>query len=243
MNWRVVFVIIKKDLVEAVRNANIFVSVLLPFLIWAIFNFLSDSINAPPGFEQQLFILFAIMSLGMAGCFVMPALLIEEREKRTFQYLITTPASILDVLVAKVLVSLVFAGLIITTLALLEGVQIGNNPAALFLFLLGALFMVVVGLLIGSLFSSMQQVNTWAMLVIFLLIAPSWFTSINPEVGDNIFFRLLPTYYLMRGLHSALSGDPMIEIAIDLIILCASVLMAFLLAIWLLEKKRQTNSI
>jgi len=243
MNWRIIFTITKKDLLEAVKNANIFISMLVPILLWALFNIITDSDSAAYGFNEYLFIMFVVISLGMAGCFVMPALIVEEREKRTFQYLMTTPASILDVLLAKVLVSLIFAALMTATLVVLEGVQIGNSPATYLLLLLGALFMTIVGLLMGILFSNMQQINTWAMLVIFLMIAPSWFTSLNSPIADNVVFKFLPTYYLIRGLSSTLSGASIANIVGDLIILAGSVLIAFLLAIWLLERKRRSNSI
>jgi len=79
--------------------------------------------------------------------------------------------------------------------------------------------------------------------VIFLMIAPSWFTSLNSPVADNVFFKFLPTYYLIQGLSSTLSGASIANIVGDLIILAGSVLIAFLLAIWLLERKRRSNSI
>jgi ABC-2 type transport system permease protein len=243
MNGRAILTITKKDLTEVIRNSNIFVSMFFPFLLWAIFTYVIDLDRGNPELSRNLFIMFAIMCLGMTGSFVMPALLVEEREKKTLQYLLTTPAGILDVLLAKLLVSLVFGVLITAILLLLERIQVGNFPAMVLLLFAGSLFMTLVGLLIGILFSTMQQVNTWATAVVFLLIAPSWFSSLNSEMAESIFFKFFPTYYMMRGLGPALQGEPFGSILLDALILLGSAFVTLLLAVWLLERKRRSNAI
>ena len=75
--------------------------------------------EAPPTFDLAAYylILLLVMGLTMVGVFVVPTILVEEKEKHTLQAITVSPASYVDVVVGKALVGLFYA--LLTALILL----------------------------------------------------------------------------------------------------------------------------
>ena len=55
------------------------------------------------GLEQMLLPLLLIMTFGMTGAMVVPLLLVEEKEKRTLDFLLSSPASLKEIVAGKAL--------------------------------------------------------------------------------------------------------------------------------------------
>lgn len=106
--------------------------------------------------------------------------------------------------------------------------------------LLGALFTVGVGLLMGALFRNANQVNTWSSLVMLLLLVPSWTGILGPETAIDVAVRLIPTHYLARALQLSLAGEIALPaMAGDLAMLAASVLVIYAGVMWLIARERK----
>jgi ABC-2 type transport system permease protein len=165
----------------------------------------ADGGTDAPGFTSQvgLLILFLIVGLAMTGTFVVPTLLVEEKERHTLKTILVSPASYADVVAGKATAGLFFAVLGAVVLVLLYGAQ-GLDPWWTALAIgLGGLVLVEIGLLLGAFFGTTAQVNSWSSFVLLALIMPSWLTSLPLPGPMQAAMRLLPTFYVADLLEHA----------------------------------------
>jgi ABC-2 type transport system permease protein len=188
------------------------------------------------GLNQMLLPLLLIMTLGMIGALVVPLLLVEEKEKRTLDFLLASPAKLNEIVAGKALTgvtySLVIAGLLLVTNRHL----VGNWMLTSLTILLGLVFVVAIGLLMGSLLNNTMQVNTWAGSVLFVLLAPS-FPSLGLPAAVDTAMRFIPTYYLTEALKLSLAGSVSSRIWGHLAVVLVCTGTAFFAAAWALYRR------
>jgi ABC-2 type transport system permease protein len=126
----------------------------------------NDKNRSGTGLDQIMLPLLLILTFGMIGAFVVPLLIVEEKEKRTLDFLLSSPASLNEIIAGKALTGVVYTLLIAGLLLGINRQHIQNWPLTLLTIVLGLLFVVGVGLVIGSLLNNTMQVNTWASLVL-----------------------------------------------------------------------------
>ena len=160
-----------------------------------------DGINL----SQMLLPLLLLLTFGMTGAFVVPLLLVEEKEKRTMDFLLTSPARLTEVIAGKALTGIVYSVLIAGVLLAINRQLVGNWPLTMLTTLVGLLSIVAIGLLLGSVFQTTMQINTWASLVLMVLIAPSFPFPGAPKVLETA-MRFIPTYYFIEALKLSLAG-------------------------------------
>ena len=188
-------------------------------------------------FDMQEYLLNVIllMALSMIGAFVVPTLLVEEKEKHTLKAVLVSPASYVDLVAGKALVGLFYTLLVaILLFALNDGLR-GNVLLAAVATLLGSLLLVETGLLLGSMFRTTTQVNGWSTVILLLMMLPSWLTGPWPSSTLEMFMRAVPTYY-MNGLVSiARNGDGNLSIWTGLGVLLAWTVAPFGANVWVLQ--------
>jgi ABC-2 type transport system permease protein len=188
--------------------------------------------------ELYLLVLFLVMSLTMTGAFVVPLLLVEEKDKHTMEFLLVSPATPAEVVTGKAITGLVYSAIGAGTMLVLNNGWTGNWPMTFLAVLLGALFMVAVGLLMGSVFQTMMQVNTWSSIIMLIILAPTWFTVFQLPPILNTIVRLIPTYYMADLLNLSLSNMVTLSAgATDIGVLLASLILIFGLVIWILRRQ------
>lgn len=146
----------------------------------------------------RLLPLMVIMAVAIGGAMIPAAGLVEEKEKRTLDALLVTPATMNDVLLAKGILGFVLAVLTGVVTLVLNG-AFGAAPLAVVLAIsIGAVMMVEVGLILGS---WAPDTNTlfaaWkggAIVLIFPVIFTIW-----PTLPQWI-AKLGPTYYFLQPL-------------------------------------------
>ena len=175
--------------------------------------------------------LLLILTFGMTGAFVVPLLIVEEKEKRTLDFLLSSPASLNDIIAGKAVTGVVYTLLIAGLLLGINRQSIQNWPLTLLTILVGLLFVVGVGLVIGSVLKNTMQVNTWASLVLILLLAPSF-----PMIGITGWFdkamRVIPTYYLSEALKLSMAGTMSSQLWMYLAVLLGCTIIVFFAAAW-----------
>ena len=87
----------------------------------------------------------------------------------------------------------------------------------------------------GSLFQNPMQVNTWAGIVLFVLLTPSFPTLSMPAAVETA-MHLIPTYYFVEALRLSLTGTGSSRIWGHLMVVFASTVLAFAAAIWGLRR-------
>ena len=186
--------------------------------------------------DQMLLPLLLILALGMIGAFVVPLLIVEEKEKRTIDFLLSSPASLTEIIAGKALTGAVYTLLIAGLLLIINRHLIKSWSLMLLTVVLGLLFVVAVGLLTGSLLKNTMQVNTWASLVLIFLLAPS-FPSIGMAGYVDKAMRIVPTYYLNEALKLSMSGTWSSQVWMYFTVLIGSTLITLLAAVWALQRR------
>lgn len=194
---------------------------------------------AKPGLNlnQMMLPLLLLLTFAMTGALVVPLLLVEEKEKRTLDFLLTSPAKLTEIITGKALTGVVYSLLIVGVLLAINYKLIGNWPLTLLTVLIGLLFVVAIGLFMGSLFQNTMQVNTWASLVLMVLLAPSFpLPGLQNTLETGL--RLIPTYYFVEALRLALAGTPSARIWGHLAVVLGCTVLAFFAATWGLRRQQ-----
>jgi len=186
----------------------------------------------------QMFLpLILVLSFGMTGAFVVPLLLVEEKEKRTMDFLLTSPARLTEIIAGKALTGIVYSVLVAALLLGINYKLIGNWPLTLLTMSLGLLLNVTIGLLMGSVLKTTMQVNTWASVALLVLLAPSFPLPGSPAVVEAA-MRVIPTYYFVEALKSSLAGNigPRLWVQLLVVLICTSI--AFFAGTWALRREQ-----
>ena len=186
---------------------------------------------------QMLLPLLLLLTLGMIGAMVVPLLLVEEKEKRTLDFLLSSPASLKEIVAGKALTGVAYTILIAGLLLVIHRHLVGNWLLMGLSILLGLVFVVAVGLLMGSLLSNTMQVNTWAGTVLIILLAPS-FPSFGLPAAVDTAMRFVPTYYLTKALEVSLTGNVTSRVWVHLAIVLVCTVIAFSAAAWALHRRQ-----
>ena len=186
--------------------------------------------------DQMLLPLLLILTLGMIGAMVVPLLLVEEKEKRTLDFLLSSPASLKEIVAGKALTGVAYTILIAGLLLFLNRQFVGNWFFMVLSIVLGLVFVVAVGLFMGSLLNNTMQVNTWAGTVLILLMAPS-FPSFGLPAAVDTAMRFVPTYYLTQALQLSLAGNATSRIWGHLAVVLVCTVVAFSAAAWALHRR------
>jgi len=86
--------------------------------------------------NQMMLPLLLLLTFAMTGALVVPLLLVEEKEKRTLDFLLTSPASLTEIIAGKALTGVVYSFLIAGLLLAINNKLIGNWPLTLLTVLL-----------------------------------------------------------------------------------------------------------
>lgn len=187
--------------------------------------------------DKMLLPLLLLLSFTMSGALVVPLLLVEEKEKRTLDFLLTSPASLADIIAAKAVTGVVYSVIIAGVLLALNYKLIRNWPLTLLIVMSGLFLIVAIGLFMGSLFQNTMQVNTWAGLAVMLLLAPG-FPSIRLPPAFETGLLFIPTNYFAEALRLSLAGTSSTRIWWQLSVVLACTGLAFAAAVWGLRRQR-----
>ena len=178
------------------------------------------------------------------GLVLMPSRLIEEKEKKTLRMILVAPASYGDVIVGKLLPILVYQlALSVIVVTIIQGGLTGDIPLVLLYILLGGLFALALGLLIGSIFETTTAANAVSGIAVFILILPGIFVGALGQLLGNgspvaQISRFVPTYYVAEGASNALrqqgsfSGN-----LLDVGVIVGSTIVLLLLSAWLVRRQ------
>src|SRR5687768_4799826 len=186
---------------------------------------------------QMLLPLVLMLAFCMTGAFVVPLLLVEEKEKRTMDFLLTSPAGMTEIIAGKALTGVVYSVLIAGALLGINRQLIGNWPRTMLTILLGLLLIVSIGLLMGSLFKNTMQVNTWASLALLVLLAPAFPVPGTPAMLETA-MGFLPTYYVVEALKLSLAGNTAARFWVHLAVVSACTFIAFFAGTWALRREQ-----
>ncbi|MFC1949502.1 ABC transporter permease [Chloroflexota bacterium] len=197
---------------------------------------LGDKVTIPWG--DRLLPLIVLMAVFLGGVFLPATSLMDEKEKKTLDAVVITPASIIDVFIAKGVLGLVLS-LCMGILILVINQALGTQPLLLVLVMaLGAVMAVELGLICGAVFKDVSTLfAVWksAGIILFgpalVYMFPNW-----PQWIGKIF----PTYYMLDPIMAITQrGSDWAGVATNVFILIGIDIVFAGLVLLTLKKKRQ----
>ena len=124
----------------------------------------------------------SVLMILMMGIFLVPNLLFEEKETRTMQALLVSPASISQVVIGKALAGsfyiLVTAGVIFA----ISWAEVIHWGMVILFVIGGGLFSVAVGLILGSFFEKQQDIVGWMSALLLLMVGAIFVKMLGMEL-------------------------------------------------------------
>ena len=152
--------------------------------------------------------------------------------------LLTSPASTLDVVIAKGLVGVGYA-MLISAIVFAINWSLFDNPLLVIAFaLLSTLFACGLGMMLGAIFNTAQSLNAWAGLAITVFLIPGLIGVFQPPGIVNVLVHLVPTYYLFDGTIGATAGTLNFSSGLlDLVVGAVLVVVVFTAAAFVLRRR------
>lgn len=198
---------------------------------------LGEAANIP--WDVRLFPLVVVVTILLGGMMVPATSLVEEKLHRTYRALLTTPATLADILAGKGITGVllaVFEGLLILAI----NRAFGSQPAALITVLvLSGIFAAAAGIIMGVVVKDISTLFTIMKSLGIFLYAPA-FIMMFPEFPQWI-ARVFPTYYLLNPiLELTMNNAGWPQIAGDVVILI--ILTVVLIAVAGILARRQLDA-
>lgn len=171
--------------------------------------------NAPLSFftgldlQRYFVVLWVMLGITMNGSFLVPTLLVEEKDKKTLSAILVTPAGYVEVIVGKLLIGMIYSLLTSLVVMVINDGFTGDFGFSIAIVMIASLTLTLLGLLIGGLIDNMSTLNTWGGFIMLPLMLPGLLAGVPIEsLGPVITIPLqaIPTFQLVRGFSLALSS-------------------------------------
>jgi ABC-type transport system involved in multi-copper enzyme maturation permease subunit len=157
-------------------------------------------------FMISLSLVVAVITI---GAFLVPYLIVEEKEKHTIEALMVSPASYSQVVAGKAIAGLFYCLVAAAVVFAIYFPLISQWWLAIVGALVGALFTVSVGLLVGSIFDNPGSMNLWLGLVLLVLMLPvlmgQLISSNLPQIVTDL-LPLLPSVAMSKVIRMSFSS-------------------------------------
>lgn len=196
-----------------------------------------ESVFEQLGPRRYFVMVGAVFVVAMISLFVVPIILTEEAEKKTLDA-VTMVASYADVIAGKALVGIVYTAIAVPLLLAVTQLM----PDAPLLFgggmLLLSITLIGFGLLIGGLFRSANQLNTWAGVLILPVIAPTFLLGFELPTIAEVALALYPISAAMKLAINGLSGTEVFANAwLSVLVIIVWAAAAYLILGWTLRRR------
>ena len=188
--------------------------------------------------------LTVLLALSMGGMYIVPHLMFEEKQTRTLDSLMVSPATHLEILTAKVIAGGTIAVLAGLLTFIINAVLVTQWWAAILACLSGALFFTAVGLLVGTVLESKQQMTLWGFLLMFAMLIPALLITLGSFLKADILtlLRLTPSVALINLVRAAFANPiPLRSLGINLALLLGWAAALYIITLTLLRRKDRAN--
>lgn len=197
-SMRRVSAIFRKEVQDFKTNSQVLLMAFLPIIL----SFLFSRFGAG---KEMLGITTITAFLFVAG-FVQSMVIAEEKEKHTLRVLMLSPASSVEVLLGKsILTACLTLGICIVNLFILD--QFSGNLLLLgFIFLCGTILFTVIGTMIGLLAASVPQTSIIGMPILMTMYLAVQFEPMVENKVIKTMIGYLPTSHIVKALNSLVGG-------------------------------------
>ena len=205
-------------------------------------NWIEQNTTSPTIIQAQhaTFISMIVFALPLTGIFLVPLLIVEEKEKQTLQALLVSPARPIEIALGKAMTGVVYSAAMVAILLVMQQGWQGDWLVSMVVLFMGALAMVTLGLILGSLFRTSMQVNTWSGLLLLIFMVPIVVLVFDMPLFVTAMLYVLPTYHLVEVLQLSLAGETAtapLQVVSSIVMLLLITLGAFGVVAWLLRRE------
>jgi ABC-2 type transport system permease protein len=195
--------------------------------------------NVPTAsWSERLLPLLVIMAVLLGGLVVPSTSLIDEKQSRTLIAVTTTPASLLEIYTAKVLLGVLIGFFTGWATLFLNDAFAGQAALLLGVLGLGALASSLLGALLGTVTKDMDTFIAVVKALGILLYAPG-ILALIPQVPEWV-AKIFPTYYMVDPvIQISQKGAGLSELAGELAILLAFVATLLLALVFVAERQKE----
>lgn len=199
----------------------------------------SPSVLTQLGVRSYLVLSALVMLVAMIAMLALPVILVEEVEKKTIDALALI-ASYADVVVAKTLVGVVYITLSTGLLLAVTRMWPANLPLFIGAMILLSVTLIGLGLLLGGLFRSANQLNTWSGLFILPVILPIFLVAIDAPRLVHTVIELLPTPQATQLIINGMTGNAIFQREwLSLLIVASWAAAIYALLLWRLAHRAE----
>ena len=188
--------------------------------------------------EQRLVPLLVLLTILIGGTMLPASALVDEKQHRTLGALVTTPTTLMDVYLSKMVVG-VSISTVMGIVVLLLNRSLGNQPTLLLgTLLLSAVAASAFGILIGSMLKDSNALMATFKSMGLILYAPA-LVELFPRIPSWVAW-LFPSYYIMNPVvEVSQNGATVAEIGWKLVVLCALIGTMILIMVKRMEYQQQ----
>lgn len=223
--------IFRKELQDIKANASVLVMAVTPIIL----AFVYGQMDAP---KEEISTLPTVMALVMIGSFVQAALIAEEKEKHTLRVLMLSPASSLEVLLGKsVLTGLITFAICFIDFAIL-GVVKGNIALIVVFLIVSIVFFLMLGTAIGLIAKTTASTSVVGMPILFGFLLPPFLGGLIKNEFVTKAIEFLPTKHLVDAMPELMDGKGFSTVSGDLINIIIWCVLSIILCIVVYQKKQ-----
>lgn len=232
MNMNNVSAIFQKDFKDFMANMSLAILPILPIVIAWLYGQTADT----AGEAMPIEMIYTVIAMAFAAVMFMSiaTMFAEENEKNTLRGLLQSPASIIDIIIGKVIVSLVMTLVsLAVALILVDGYSLLKpiDYVGMFLFMLVIVFL---GVAVGLIAKSVGTVSAYSLPVMFgLVFSP----MINTFVEEGHILRTIADYLpvnAMVNMHHEFSWD-------NILILVGWIVVTAVIAIFVIIRAKKDD--
>jgi ABC-2 type transport system permease protein len=183
--------------------------------------------------------LAAVLVMVIAGAFIVPILVLEEKENKTLDALLVSPADPGLVLLGKALSGSVYCIIAVAAVLVLNHSLVTHWWLSILAALCGVSFNVGVGLLLGSIFEVKQQLTIWGFVLINILGIPMFLSIMEDIIPTSIMtvIHFIPTVALAKIFRVSFSGTTSFSLfGPELAIVLTGTLIIFVAVFWIIRR-------
>ncbi|MFW5984780.1 MAG: ABC transporter permease [Halanaerobiaceae bacterium] len=233
LSWQHIKAIVIKEAFDLRKNSSILVMFFLPVLLTIIWDRVIP--DMPGNMSLGFGLLFLVVMVGM---YVPSMLLAEEKEKKTLQVLLLSPASPADVIVGKGLITFLSIVVISILLLFIVGPTAGNMLIIFVATFMVSIFSITVGMMVGLLSPDQRSTGTIGLPVYLLLLLIPQLAAISEGGIINLLARFLPTSYYLRILEIVVEENVgWGSVVYELLLIGISIVISFYVLHYIYRKK------
>jgi ABC-2 type transport system permease protein len=179
-------------------------------------------------------IMFAVILVGIS---ILPNTLTTEKEKKTLDAILVSPASEKDVIYGKAAFGLFLTLTMSLLILFINDGFIGNVPVVLLFIFLGSTAFTGLGLLIASYADNHSSASAISTILMIPLLLLALLADLSKEIETISYF--VPSTYMLNGIKDAMFSNKGIQdVYLDLLVLIIFNVMVYILTIYVLQKRK-----